>query len=341
MKILVLQNKLSFIPKGFDETIAFFKRNGLDVSFEFKNTAIPFLACAYQTRPGFDSRTGKQTTISLIGPDESVRAQILKVGDLSQYFAVVFLWDYQGVPMKSTETVSSRAMVPSLTPTTQYIQVAMSSFTNDRGDLWKTLSHEMMHTFFYALAKKEIFLNDPMDSWKAPNDYVENDNPGSPTGNYSEAFRRLAPYLTQLEPMPGVVITRSADDGTETQGSLSAAVAGATFSCRTLELPWRQNARGVSCIPKGTYRVRFTRSLKFPIGSYEVQDVPGRSGIRIHIGNYAFKKNGLPDIEGCILLGESYADLNGDRVLDIANSTKAIRAFEGFMARKDFTLTIK
>jgi hypothetical protein len=47
--------------------------------------------------------------------------------------------------------------------------------------------------------------------------------------------------------------------------------------------------------------------------------VPGRTAILIHSGNYA---SGLHvDIEGCILVGSGYKDVNGDGNLDIIEST--------------------
>jgi hypothetical protein len=69
--------------------------------------------------------------------------------------------------------------------------------------------------------------------------------------------------------------------------------------CYTLEEPWRNNARGISCIPAGTYTAfrRFSPSRKRWV--YELRNVPGRSNIQIHIGNT------LADILGCILVGSA------------------------------------
>jgi hypothetical protein len=66
--------------------------------------------------------------------------------------------------------------------------------------------------------------------------------------------------------------------------------------CYTLELPWRDNAGSISRIPSGTYQgfLRYDKTDKWRI---QLKNVPGRSGIQIHVGNYP------TEIEGCILVG--------------------------------------
>lgn len=89
------------------------------------------------------------------------------------------------------------------------------------------------------------------------------------------------------------------------------------FECKTMELPWRDNRRNVSCIPPGAYEVRKHLSPKFG-RSFHVLNVPGRSEILIHPGNYN------RDTLGCILPGIAYRDLNHDGLKDVTNSTIAI-----------------
>jgi len=77
-----------------------------------------------------------------------------------------------------------------------------------------------------------------------------------------------------------------------------------TVEC-TLEPPWIDNIRNISCIPEGTYTATLTRSNRFKRDLYELHDVPGRSGIRIHNGNLAgdTSMGYRSDSGGCILLG--------------------------------------
>lgn len=86
----------------------------------------------------------------------------------------------------------------------------------------------------------------------------------------------------------------------------------------SLELPNKNNQRRVSCIPEGVYKARKHNSPKFG-KSLWLQDVPNRSEILIHKGNYH------SDILGCILIGSDLADINKDGYLDVTNSTNSIK----------------
>lgn len=85
------------------------------------------------------------------------------------------------------------------------------------------------------------------------------------------------------------------------------------FECKTLELPWLNNQQQKSCIPAGTYQVVTRFSPKFK-NHFHVLDVPNRSYILIHPGNY------YTDILGCILVGDRLTDINGDGYRDVLNS---------------------
>lgn len=78
----------------------------------------------------------------------------------------------------------------------------------------------------------------------------------------------------------------------------------------TLELPWRENARGRSCIPAGKYTCRSEKHAR--LGRvYRLEGVPGRDGVLIHSGNYAgdVEKGWASHVEGCILLGKKRGQL--------------------------------
>lgn len=66
------------------------------------------------------------------------------------------------------------------------------------------------------------------------------------------------------------------------------------FLCYTIELPWRENEKGVSCIPEGYYllRKRYSRKFQWHI---EVVAVKNRSSILLHPAN-----NALSQLHGCI-----------------------------------------
>ena len=62
------------------------------------------------------------------------------------------------------------------------------------------------------------------------------------------------------------------------------------FSCKTLELPWKDNQHNISCIPENKY---YCEKHIRPSGakSFLVKDVPDRTDILIHSGNFAAGDN--------------------------------------------------
>lgn len=126
----------------------------------------------------------------------------------------------------------------------------------------------------------------------------------------------------------------SQDDGT--LGRLVAP----RFSCWTIELPWRDNANGRSCIPPGRYLARWTRSPRLKKYTYEIVGVPGRAGIRMHGGNLAgdVDRGLVSHSLGCPLLGLDAGRLRGQ--LAVLRSQAAVAAFERAMGRQNFMLEI-
>lgn len=64
--------------------------------------------------------------------------------------------------------------------------------------------------------------------------------------------------------------------------------------CATIELPWRNNKRQISCIPEGRYRLIKRKHTRWG-EQLAVANVPNREGILFHPGNHA-----LQDLQGCI-----------------------------------------
>ena len=70
--------------------------------------------------------------------------------------------------------------------------------------------------------------------------------------------------------------------------------------CDTLENPYLDNQRNISCIPEGEYTVRLRTAGESGSKNYLhllVKDVPNRDLILFHIGNTA------KDTRGCVLVG--------------------------------------
>ena len=96
----------------------------------------------------------------------------------------------------------------------------------------------------------------------------------------------------------------------------------------TLELPWKNNEKNISCIPTGLYEVELTYSPRFKKMLWLVKDVPNRSGIRIHPANYVHQ------LHGCIAPGLNKQDLDNDGTIDLVNSKKALSWMREEIAEK-------
>ena len=101
----------------------------------------------------------------------------------------------------------------------------------------------------------------------------------------------------------------------------------------TLERPWLENQRSVSCIPTGTYTAKRHVSPRFG-ETFHLQDVPGRSEILLHKGNID------DDSHGCILVGEQFNNVRGEDGI-----TASKEGFAEFMATvrgyDEITITVK
>ena len=132
-----------------------------------------------------------------------------------------------------------------------------------------------------------------------------------------------------------IVLTRTAHSITSTLGTLEIFENDKSiFTCKTLELPWLNNAPRKSCIPTGTYYVHRNNIPKFGKHLY-FTSVPERNGILVHAGNYTSQ------ILGCILVGSSFADLNHDNTMDIINSRITIDKIYDLLPNENITLNIQ
>lgn len=105
------------------------------------------------------------------------------------------------------------------------------------------------------------------------------------------------------------------------------------FRCKTLELPYLDNKRNISCIIEGEYDTVPYNSEKYP-GTYELLEVPDRTAILIHWGNY------YTNTEGCILVGKAFSYINSDDVIDITSSRDTLTELKEATNYRAFKLII-
>lgn len=132
---------------------------------------------------------------------------------------------------------------------------------------------------------------------------------------------------------------------TSAEGTFGKLFVDGKFLCVTGELPRKagnpqiENEIRTDCIPAGKYLCRIRKSPKFG-KSYEVTNVPGRTYIMIHKGNWCGERpKWKSDVDGCIILGEKHGYLDHQKA--VLSSTPAYKRFMETMEGKDFELTIE
>lgn len=129
-------------------------------------------------------------------------------------------------------------------------------------------------------------------------------------------------------------IVRNPSDSKQTLGAFIAPTGKELFVAKTLELPWKANQPKVSCIPCGRWWVEQTWSPSHDEMRYEITGVPGRTGVRFDVANFANQ------LLGCICMGNAHKDINLDGNLDIIHSGETIAKFLKLMGGKPFWLNI-
>jgi len=89
-------------------------------------------------------------------------------------------------------------------------------------------------------------------------------------------------------------------------------------SCVTIELPWKNNQKEVSCIPEDLYDYEIVKATnKIPYPHVWIKNVVNRTGIKVHVANY------VRELLGCIAPGLSHGDIDGDGIIDAKRSRDA------------------
>lgn len=128
-----------------------------------------------------------------------------------------------------------------------------------------------------------------------------------------------------------LIVNRTKQDSVQTLGALT--VGG--FECYTLELPWRGNKRRISRIPEGIYTGIPHVSPNFG-NSIWIKDVPDRSEILVHYGN--FYRNTL----GCVLVGRTLFDIDDDGHVDVTHSRSTMeQLYDIIRYEKEFPVIVK
>jgi len=104
------------------------------------------------------------------------------------------------------------------------------------------------------------------------------------------------------------------------------------WQCKTLELPDKDNKQRVSCIPEGKYKVLKRESAKYG-WHFHITGVPNRTLILIHSANF------VRQLLGCIAVGLSHTDIDGDGLRDVTSSKNTLKGLNDKLP-DSFELTI-
>ena len=119
------------------------------------------------------------------------------------------------------------------------------------------------------------------------------------------------------------------------KGTNGALFINGQFLCFTIELPWKDNHRNISCIPEGQYEIVARHSKRFQ-NHLHVQDVKGRSLILIHPAN-----NALKELRGCIAPVSQLADIGKGWNSRESLNKLLILCYRAIELKETITLTIK
>jgi hypothetical protein len=142
----------------------------------------------------------------------------------------------------------------------------------------------------------------------------------------------------QTKNIPKIHLFRFHTSDQGTQGT--SIIPNNSFTCYTLELPWRNNQPNISCIPDGEYIIKPYRSRKYK-HVYQVHNVPNRSYILIHSGNYAGDKSKgyRTHVQGCIIVGKVFGYLHNQ--LAVLNSRITLHSLLDVLDGEKYILDIK
>jgi len=119
-------------------------------------------------------------------------------------------------------------------------------------------------------------------------------------------------------------------------------IAGARELCRILEPQWKNNQKGISAIPEGTYTCMRVDTPKHG-NVFQIMSVPGRTAVLFHWGNTEI------DTEACLLTGMEVGEMfaqdpdtkKNESQLAVLRSKEAFEKFMTYLKNEQaFTLHI-
>lgn len=199
-KILILENSGLDTKKDFAKAITFFKEKNINVSFFTKPVSELVSVHEYKTTKGYRWDNGKEDTISLLGLDDITKDNCRKYVKENEYDCVIFQWDMDTLnhPIAGNQIVTSWANNKPLYASTEFIQLAINKWVVDNDKVLNRITHELLHSFCFALNRKGCVVADEMDMTQDGKPFFKNDDPYAIDGNYAQTFANIKPFINFL-----------------------------------------------------------------------------------------------------------------------------------------------
>jgi hypothetical protein len=125
--------------------------------------------------------------------------------------------------------------------------------------------------------------------------------------------------------IPTYTLVRKASTANSTMGEMFNP--DGSHLCFTCELPWLNNQPEKSCVPAASYTCIPHDSPAHP-DTWELENVPGRTNILIHNGNFFFQLLGCIAVGSSIgpleYIGSEYPAYNGQTFIAALNSVNTL-----------------
>lgn len=195
-KVLVLKNRLKVnVQDDFEKAKDYIKRHHeFEVEFEFKEIDIPVETSLWKEWLG-RFWFGTQNT----------KAKIRQYTPEGKYHCVIFAWDKEESPISNLDqnkfTLTSWTTWDEIVKGTEYIELVTSEF-DDRVDwIYKSIIHELEHSFVKRANRRGANILDVMDSMtvngKVEN-YYKNSDPEATDGNFATQQALLKPHTDKI-----------------------------------------------------------------------------------------------------------------------------------------------
>lgn len=306
MKILLSKQNIGDVSEDISKTTAFFKEKlDLDLSFTIQEVSRPL-------------------DVEFKEFSKTIRGHALKTSIVEKGYDLN-IFAYNAIGLTDDMTSYTTRVNGSY-----YCECTQFPYQINKGKSYIVYCHEIMHALFMMLTDIGMPLYDDMDL------YDKNSDIYAPDGNFARNIARIKPYIHLLtKEKCTAILQRLNDNGKQTIGQFTVfkGTKPEIFQCKTMELPYRDNQKNISAIPKGEYQCKIITSPKFG-KVFEVTKVPNRTGILLHPANYSRQ------LQGCIALGETFSDIDKDGTIDITNSGKTVQNFMSFVGSGALTLFV-